>query len=397
MDNRLTMKTPLYIWQQPGWPKLTYDSGQTSPALNAARRVQGFVEGRSSAIGLQERRQLAAESWTQEAVATAAIEGERLDLEAVRSSVCRRLGVAGSRTAHGPRHIEGLLDIMEDAVGNAGAALTDARLQSWQQALFPTGFSGLNPVLVNAYRDQREPMQIVSGPIGREKVHYEAPPSAAVPAEMKRFLKWFNEGKEPDSLVRAALAHLWFETVHPFEDGNGRVGRAIIDLTLTRDLGDTSRTIRISQQLRDNRDEYYDQLKLAQRAGLDVTPWVLWFVSQVRVACERAVSVINLSLAKARFWAAHLDKDLNARQRKAVNALLDAGPGGFEGGMNTRKYEGLTSTSRATASRELIDLAKLGLVLTVGAGRSTRYYIDLDGWVPAAASPSNHRKGTARI
>lgn len=378
------MKSPRYIWQQPGWPTLTYDPVQTGRAVSLARRAQGLVEGRFGAIGLHEQQQLAAESWAQDAVATAAIEGERLDLEAVRSSVCRRLGIAGSKAAHAPRHVEGLLDIMEDAVGNADAALTDARLQHWQQALFPAGFSGLNRVLVNAYRVHPEPMQIVSGPIGHEKVHYEAPPSPAVPAEIKRFLTWFNEGKEPDSFARAAVAHLWFETIHPFEDGNGRVGRAIVDLILARDLGDVSRTIRISQQLHDNRDEYYDQLMHAQHAGLDVTPWVLWFVSQVRVACDKAVSVIDLSLAKARFWAAHYDKDLNARQKKAVNALLDAGAGGFEGGMSTRKYESLTSTSRATASRELIDLAKLGLVLTVGAGRSTRYYINLDGWVPAA-------------
>lgn len=378
-----------YIWQQPGWPGLTYDAAQTGAAVNAARRVQGSVEGRLQAIGLHERQQLAAESWTREALATSAIEGERLDLDAVRSSVCRRLGLESARAGRAPRNVEGLLDIMEDAVGNAGAPLTDARLQSWQQALFPTGFSGLGPVLVNAYRSHREPMRIVSGPLGREKVHYEAPPSKAVPAEMKRFLKWFNGGKEPDSLVRAALAHLWFETIHPFEDGNGRVGRAIVDLTLARDSGDASRSIRISQQLQEHRDAYYDQLKRAQRAGLDVTPWVLWFVSQVRAACEKAAGVVDLSLAKARFWTTHSDKDLNARQRKAINSLLDAGPGGFEGGMSTRKYEAMTSTSRATASRELIALASQGLVVVVGAGRSTRYYINVEGWAPEAVRASS--------
>ncbi len=379
------MKTLPYLWQQPGWPKLSYDGEQTKAALSPARRALASLEARLSAIGLRERQRLAVESWSQDAVATAAIEGERLNLEAVRSSVCRRLGAEGATLGHGPRNVEGLLDLMEDAVGNAGEAITDARLQSWQQALFPTGFSGLKPVLVNAYRVSREPMQIVSGPIGHEKVHYEAPPSAAVSAEMKRFLKWFNQEKEPDALVRAAMAHLWFETIHPFEDGNGRVGRAVVDLTLTRDLGEASRTIRISRQLWDNRDAYYDRLNRAQHAGLDVTPWVVWFISQVRAACEKAMGVVDLSLAKARFWATHSDKDLNARQRKIVNTLLDAGPGGFEGGMSTRKYEASTSTSRATASRELIDLAALGLIVSVGAGRSTRYYIDLEGWTPAAA------------
>jgi Fic family protein len=376
------MDPPQYIWQQPAWPEFTYDAGRTSPAVTLARRAQGSVEGRLSAIGFDERMQLAAESWTQEALATAAIEGERLDLEAVRSSVCRRLGIERARAPRTPRSVEGLLDVMEDAVRHAGIALTDARLQSWQQALFPTGFSGLTPVRVNAYRSHREPMQIVSGPVGREKVHYEAPPSRAVRAEMRRFLKWFNEGKEPDALVRAALAHLWFETIHPFEDGNGRVGRAIVDMTLARDSGDASRTIRISQQLSENRDEYYEQLKQAQHGALDVTPWVLWFVAQVRAACDKAAGIVDLSLAKARFWATHADEDLNARQRKAVNALLDAGPGGFEGGMSTRKYEALASTSRPTASRELLELAALGLLRSVGAGRSTRYYVDIDGWVP---------------
>ena len=380
------MRTLSYVWQQPGWPAFGYDATATGAAVNAARRAQGSVEGRLKAIGLDEREQLAAESWAREAVATAAIEGERLDLDAVRSSVCQRLGLRGAKAGRAPRNVEGLLDIMEDAVRNAATPLTDARLKSWQQALFPTGFSGLNQVLVNAYRSHREPMQIISGPIGRERVHYEAPPSKLVPAEMKRFLKWFNDGKESDPLVRAALAHLWFETIHPFEDGNGRVGRAIVDLTLARDSGDASRTIRISQQLQDNRDAYYDQLKRAQHGGLDVTPWVMWFVAQVRQACERAAGVVDLSLAKARFWSSHSDKDLNARQRKVLNALLDAGPGGFEGGMNTRKYEAMASTSRATASRELVELASLGLLLAVGAGRSTRYYLNLEGWLPAASS-----------
>jgi Fic family protein len=374
-----------YIWQQPDWPRLSYDGGKISGAVGAARRAQGLVEGRLSAIGLPARQQLAAETWAQDAVATAAIEGERLDLDAVRSSVCRRLGVESAKASRVPRNVEGLLDVMEDAVDRAAEPLTDARLQAWQQALFPTGFSGLNPVRVNAYRDRREPMQIVSGPVGRVKGHYEAPPSRKVPAEMKRFLKWFNEGAEPDLLVRAALAHLWFETIHPFEDGNGRVGRAIVDLTLARDVGDPTRMPRISRQLSDNRDAYYEQLQRAQHGGLDVTSWIAWFISQIHEACDKAASVVDLALSKATFWATHADKELNARQRKVLKVLLDAGPGGFEGGMNTRKYEALTGTSRATASRELIELGKTGFLVVVGAGRSTRYYVNMDGWVAMAA------------
>jgi Fic family protein len=197
---------------------------------------------------------------------------------------------------------------------------------------------------------------------------------------MTRFLAWFNDSADADSLVQAALAHLWFETIHPFEDGNGRVGRVIVDLILARDAGAASRLFRISQQLLEKRDAYYTELGRAQHGPLDVTPWVLWFVSQLRQACEQASGVIGLALAKARFWSEHHDKDLNTRQRKAVNTLLDAGPGGFEGGMSTRKYESLTSTSRATASRELIGLVSLGLLVAEGGGRSTRYRVDLEGW-----------------
>ena len=372
-----------YIWQQPGWPALAYDAGAIHADLQNAHLTRSFVAGRLSAIGLEEGRRLAAESWAQEAVATAAIEDERLDLDAARSSICRRLGLEGTHRSRVPRQVEGLLDVMEDALGSAGAALTDARLRSWQQSLFPTGFSGLNRVLVEAYRTGPEPMRIVSGPIGRERVHYEAPPSRAVAREMKRFLSWFNARTEPDALVRAALAHLWFETIHPFEDGNGRVGRAVIDMTLAHDVVPLGRMVRISQQLKDNRSEYYDELQRAQCGGLDVTRWILWFVAQMTAACEKAVRAVDSTLAKARFWATNADKDLNARQRKVVNGLLDAGPRGFEGGLNTRKYEAMTATSRATASRELIELAKLGLLASTGAGRSTRYHVNLEGWTPA--------------
>lgn len=379
------METPEYIWQQPGWPVLQYDRARVGVEVALARRAQGVVEGKLAALGFEQRQQLAAEAWTQEAMATAAIEGERLDLQAVRSSVARRLGVADLQGAHAPRHIDGLLDIMDDAVNRASAPLTHERLQAWQAALFPTGFSGMRKIGVGAYRQHAEPMQIVSGRAGHETVHYEAPPSAAVPVEMAQMLAWFNTRAEPESLIQAALAHVWFETIHPFEDGNGRVGRVLIDLVLARDAGEVSRLIRISQQLLEQREAYYTALAQAQHGPLAVTDWVVWFVAQVRLACEQASAVIDLSLAKARFWSEHRDKDLSARQRKVVNTLLDAGPGGFAGGMSTKKYESLAATSRATASRELIELEALGLLGSAGAGRSTRYYVKLAGWMPQAA------------
>jgi Fic family protein len=374
------MLSPHFMWKNPDWPKMHYDRARVGAEITLARRAQGVVEGKLAALGFEQLQELAAEAWSQEAVSTAAIEGERLDLQAVRSSVARRLGVGDDHGPNAPRHVDGLLDIMDDAFANAATALTDERLQAWQAALFPTGFSGMTRIRVGAYRDHAEPMQIVSGRPGREKVHYQAPPSAQVPIEMGRLLKWFNSGQEPESLTRAALAHLWFETIHPFDDGNGRVGRVIIDLVLARDLGETSRLIRISQRLLEMRGDYYKELERAQHGSLDVTGWVVWFIAQVRIACEQASVVIDESLEKARFWFTHRDKELTPRQRKVLNALLDAGPSGFLGGMSTKKYEHLTGASRATSSRDLIELQEMGLLRQAGAGRSTRYYINIEGW-----------------
>lgn len=368
------------LWQQPGWPALHCDALKATAAAALARRAQGVVDGKLAAIGLEQRQEIAAETWTQEALSTAAIEGEQLNLEAVRSSVARRLGVNQSASTHTPRHVDGLLDVMDDSVTRAPDPLTHERLMAWQAALFPTGFSGMSRVLVGAYRTHAEPMQIVSGRLGRETVHCEAPPSAEVRREMDQFLAWLNSPAEPDGLIKAALAHLWFETIHPFEDGNGRLGRAIVDLVLARDAGKPSRVLRISQQLLVKRSDYYDQLQRAQHASLDVTDWVVWFVEQVCAAFEAASAVIDLSLTKAMFWNVHRDQDLNPRQRKAINTMLGAGPNGFAGGLSTRKYENLTGAARATASRDLIQLAKLGLLVPSGAGRSTRYHLSIDGW-----------------
>ncbi|WP_267929297.1 Fic family protein [Paraburkholderia sp. ZP32-5] len=370
------------IWQASTWPGMHYDLVRVGSELARAHRAQGIVEGKLAGLGFEQRLELAAEAWSQNAVATAAIEGERIDLTAVRSSVARRLGVGNQDGPSAPRSVEGLLDSMDDAVLKRDAPLTDERLCAWQAALFPTGYSGMVKILVGAYREHAEPMQIISGSVGRERVHYEAPSSARVPAEMQTFLEWFNAKTEHDSLVKAALAHLWFETIHPFEDGNGRIGRLLIDLVLARDSGEVSRLIRISQRLLDKRHSYYEQLERAQHGGLDVTEWVLWFVEQVRVSCDEASGVVDASLDKAMFWASHRDKVLTTRQRKVVNLLLDAGPEGFEGGMSTRKYESIGGTSRATASRELVELEDMGLLVKLGAGRSTRYYLNIRGWGP---------------
>lgn len=373
-----------YLWQDSLWPQLRYDAAVVGAELARTRRAQGVVEGKLAMLGFEARSTLVGEAWSQDAVATAAIEGERLDLAAVRSSVARRLGGAAVAGPAAPRHVDGLLDIMDDAVSRAAEPLTHARLHAWQAALFPSGFSGMRKIVVGAYRAHAEPMQIVSGSIGRERVHYEAPPSPQVPTQMEALLAWLNGATEPDRLVQAALVHLWFETVHPFEDGNGRVGRALIDLVLARDSGEASRLMRMSQRLLAVRDDYYRELERAQHGGCDVTPWVAWLIAQVRTACEEASAVIDLSLDKARFWQAHQETALSPRQRKVLKVLLDAGPDGFEGGMSTKKYESLTGASRATASRELIELAEQGLLRRAGRGRSTRYYPAIASWATPA-------------
>lgn len=384
-------KPPTYIWQQAEWPALRYDPARVMPVLAAARRAQGRVEGVMLTLHADQALELEAEAWSYEAVSTAAIEGETLDLAAVRSSVARRLGVAYEDGPQAPRHVEGLLDVMQEAVLQRDAPVTHERLHAWQAALFPGGFSAGRRILVGAYRQHVEPMQIVDGAAGpRAKVYYEAPPSAQVHGEMERLLAWFNSAAD-DAFVKAALAHLWFETVHPFEDGNGRVGRVLVDLVLARDMGRPVLMLRPSQRLRQQRKAYYQQLERAQHGGVDVTEWVLWFIEQIHAACDEAVKVMGETLARALFWFTHRDKKLNERQRKVINRMLKDGPGSFQGGMDAATYAKISKEARAaksaevarvTASRDLSELKSLGLLVQTGAGRGTRYHINLPGWTP---------------
>ena len=383
--------TPQWIWQQPDWPKFTLDRNEVAPVLSRARSTQSRVLGKAHALGMANLGTALAEIWVEEASATARIEGEKLDLNAVRSSVARRLGMASVGTAS--RSVEGLIDLMDDATRHWREPLTAERLCGWQAALFPTGFTGIKKVKSGALRTHATPMQIVSGPIGREKVHFEAPPSKRLPRELRGFLDWFQSSRDSsvDGLLRAGTAHLWFETLHPFEDGNGRVGRAVIDLALAQDAKMDQRLYSVSRRLAEHRSEYYAELNAASRGGLDITRWLTWFVGQFEDACRASEAVIDLSLAKARFWLQHGQAPLNERQRKAVNRILDAGPGGFEGGMSTEKYGHFVRVSRATAYRDLDELVRHGLLTQAGVGRGTRYFAAMDGWnamVPVRLAPS---------
>lgn len=387
-----------YIWQHAAWPELTCDHDAVGAAIAAARRAQGEVEGKAAAIGLDRNDELLTDVLAQEVVATAAIEGERLDPAAVRSSVLRQLGL--DDTGPRDRHVDGLVQVITDASEAFDQPLDHDRLLRWQSALFPGGTSGVTRIAVGRYRDHPDPMQIVSGRAGRETIHYEAPPSHQVGSEMDCFLAWFartapqtgHAGRPGalDGLARAALAHLWFESIHPFEDGNGRVGRAIVDMAIAQDQGHPLRLYSLSRQLLAARAGYYDALNRAQRGAGDATEWVQWFATQIALACASTSEIVDRAIDKSRFWTRHAALPLKERQRKVLQRLLDAGDGGFLGGLNAEKYIKMTGIAKATATRDLRELVTLGLLRVDGQGKATRYYIEVPGWthgLPAQPHP----------
>jgi len=347
--------------------------------------MQGEIEGKARAIGIDRAGEVAREVLQQEVLATAAIEGEKLDPAAVRSSVMRRLGMADG----GPqdRHVDGLVEVISDATNAFDSPLDHDRLCRWQSALFPGGTSGIRRIAVGRYRDHSEPMQIVSGAPGKEVVHYEAPPSRQVPAEMDRFLEWFSATRptsgqpaKTDGLARAAIAHLWFETIRPFEDGNGRIGRAIVDMAIAQDHSAPVRLYSLSRQLLESRRAYHDALNQAQRGDGEATEWVKWFAQQLSAACRRSGDIIDRAIEKGRFWSDHATVALNARQRKVLQRLLDDGDGGFLGGLSAEKFMKMTGASKATATRDLTDMLTKGVLWSGGQGKGTRYYINVSGW-----------------
>ena len=376
-----------WIWQLPDWPALAFDAQRVQDLLAAARNAQGVLLGKAEAIGLEGLQPHICDSLTHEALTTSAIEGEKLDPESVRSSVARRLGLdtSGAPVREGRRNIEGLIDVLQDATLNTDSPLTLERLCSWHGALFPTGFSGMQRIDVGALRSV--PMEIVSGAVGRSKVHYAAPPAGGLASQVGAFLTWFNQtqpkvGTHPmDGLVRAAVSHLWFETLHPFDDGNGRIGRAILQLALGQDMGQPGRIVTLSRQIESSKDRYYSELERAQRSkSMDVTAWVEWMLEQIALASEFANRTIDSAIQRIRFQATMSAISLNERQQKTMKKLLDAGPKGYEGGMTTRKHERIAQTSTPTAARDLIELERLGLLTRYGDGRSTRYYPSIEGW-----------------
>jgi len=375
-----TPQSPLYVWQRKDWPQWRFDPAAVQKALSSARLAQGMLLGAVHAIGFgsADLDKVLSEIWVQEAISTAAIEGQALDLDQVRSSVMRK--VANRYVGASSRHIDGLVDMMDDAVANCDQPLDENRLCSWQAALFPTGRSGVEKIEVGRYRSFDEPMQIVSGRPGREVVHYRAPDSRDVPAEMDKFLRWFSQGPRMDIVIKAAIAHLWFETIHPFHDGNGRIGRAIIDSIIAQETGGDKRLYSMSRQMEENRGQYYEQLNQAQKGDLDITDWVIWFADQFAASCQKSLKHIDAALEKARYWAAHSGDEFNERQMKVLKKLLDAGNGGFLGGLTREKYTKITGCSDATATRDLSDLSQKGALASTGVGKGTKYFVNVPGW-----------------
>lgn len=364
-----------YIWQHPHWPKLTWQSEVLLPAISKARLAQGKLLTKVTSLGFKHSQEACADILTEEVIKTSAIEGEKLNRESVRSSVARHLGLPTAGLPPVNRAVDGLVEVLLEATQKYDKALTKAQLKRWQAGLFPTGWSGLSKIRVGKWRPLGIPMRVISGPLGREKIHYEAPPGEKVEKEIKQFLAWWvSSPDKEDGLLRAGLAHFYFVTIHPFEDGNGRIARALTDMALAQDEKLSTRFYSLSSQIMEERNDYYDVLEACQKGSGDVTSWLKWYLECYTHAVEKAEKLIGNVLSKARFWQDHSQISISDRQRKVINRLLDAGKDGFEGGLTTRKYVSMAKVSRATAFREISELVENGfLIENSSKGRSVSY------------------------
>jgi Fic family protein len=361
-----------YIHQHRDWPHFQWDQKALAGSLAEIRHRQGRLLGRMESLGFTLQKEAELETLTLDVLKSSEIEGDKLDAAQVRSSIARRLGIETAGTVAAERDVEGVVEMMLDATQHYATPLTDERLCAWQAALFPTGRSGMRKIIVGAWRtDAHGPMQVVSGPVGKEKVHYEASAAPRLKREMSAFLTWANDREDGTDLVlRAALAHLWFVTVHPFDDGNGRIARAIADWALARSEHSPQRFYSMSAQIRHERNDYYAMLEKTQKGTLDVTPWMAWFLACLGRAFEGTEVTLHAVLRKARFWEKYARVPVNARQRDVLNRLLD----GFTGKLTTTKWATLEKCSHDTALRDIDGLVKQGVLRKdPGGGRSTSY------------------------
>lgn len=362
-----------YIWKQKNWFDFKYDEAALLKPLSHLRVLQGKLLGHAASLDLKLETEAQAGVLVEETIRTAEIEGQKLNRDAVRSSVAVRLGLPKGIGAR-DRNIDGLVDILLDVVRLYDKPLTSERINSWHAALFPLGYSGLRKIKAGKLRGD-EPMQVVSGALGKEKVHFEALPKERLDEEMKLFIKWWNSSvSNSDGILRAATAHLRFVTIHPYEDGNGRLARALTDMALAQDEKIRVRYYSVSSEIMRSRNEYYKILEGVQRCRVDVTGWYLWFIKCVASSIERSRDIISNVFTRADFWNQHAQIELNERQKKVLNRILEAGSGNFIGGLTTRKYVSMSGTSRATAFREISDmLDKKVLRQLPGKGRSVHY------------------------
>ncbi len=360
-----------YIHELPDWPEFRWDPKVLAEPLAAVRHRQGRLIGRMEGLGFDLRSEAALQAMTEEVLKSSEIEGEILDRDQVRSSIARRLGLDIGGLVPADRDVEGVVEMVLDATENYEKVLTDERLFGWHAALFPTGRSGMHRIRVGAWRDDTSgPMRVISGPVGRERVHFEAPRAARVAGDMKAFLAWFNGEGGIDPVLKSGVAHLWFVTIHPFDDGNGRIARAIADMQLARSEQSTQRFYSMSAQIRQERKAYYEILERTQKGDLDITGWLPWFLACLSRAFDRAEDIVAVALKKARSWEKHARDPLNERQRDMLNRLLD----GFEGKLTSSKWARIEKCSPDTALRDITDLLQRGiLVRGEGGGRSTSY------------------------
>jgi Fic family protein len=360
-----------YIHERKGWPGFRWDHQRVSELLVDVRHRQGLLTGRMEGLGFQLRAEAVLHSLTEEVLKSSEIEGEKLDRDQVRSSIARRLGIDIGGLLPADRDVEGVVEMMLDATQHYDQPLIGRRLFDWHAALFPTARSGMVKINVGAWRnDKSGPMQVVSGPIGKERVHYEAPAAERVREEMKKFLDWFEKDNSTDLVVKSGVAHLWFVTIHPFDDGNGRIARAIADMVLARSERSPQRFYSMSAQIRQERKAYYDILEATQKGDLDITRWLEWFLGCLSRAFENAETILATVLTKARFWERFAGVEFNERQRDIVNRLLN----GFEGKLTSSKWAKLAKCSQDSALRDIEDLIrKKVLAKDAAGGRSTSY------------------------
>lgn len=361
----------MYIYELQDWPQFKWNRERLSDPLADVRHKQGRLTGHMEALGFKLRQEAVLQTLTADVLKSSEIEGEVLDKAQVRSSIARHLGMDIGALKPADRHVEGIVEMMLDATRHYDQPLNEERLFAWHAALFPTGRSGMRTIRVGAWRDDSTgPMQVVSGPIGKERVHYEAPAAVRLAKEMSAFLDWFNRLPEMDEVLKSGIAHLWFVTIHPFDDGNGRIARAIADMLLAHSEKSPQRFYSLSEQIRQERNAYYDILEQTQKNTMDVTQWLSWFLSCLGRAIENAQSILASVLAKARFWERTRNISMNERQTLILNRLLE----GFEGKLTTSKYSKLAKCSQDTALRDILSLVEQGiLVRSPAGGRSTSY------------------------